>query len=55
MVIIDHISEIQCSNVFQRVGKIYMVEYCEFFKKAFAKILDFWRRLKTRYEALKRY
>ena len=29
-VIIDHISENRCSNVFQRIGKIYMVEYCIF-------------------------
>ena len=34
--------------------KINMVEYCEFLKMAFAKILDFWRRLKTHYEAPKR-
>ena len=39
----------------QWVGKMYMVEYCEFFKMAFAKILDFWHRLKTRYEAPKQY
>ena len=45
MVIVDHISQNQCSNVCQRVGEIYMVEYCEFFKMAFAKILDFWHRL----------
>ena len=35
-------------------GKIYMVEYYEFLKMAFAKILDFRRGLKTHYEALKR-
>ena len=28
---IDHISQNQCSNVFQRVGKIYMEEDCDFF------------------------
>ena len=33
--------------------KIYMVEYCEFLKMAFAKILDFWCSLKTGYEAPK--
>ena len=37
------------------LAKIYMVEYCEFFKIAFPKILDFQRRLKTRPEATTRY
>ena len=50
MVTIDHISQ---KSVFQRVGKIYMVEYCEIFEMVFAKILDFWRWLKTLYEAPK--
>ena len=34
--------------------KLYIEKYCEFFKMAFAKILDFRRRLKTRSETLKR-
>ena len=32
-----------------------MVEYCEFFKMVFTKILDFLRRLKIHSEALTRY
>ena len=47
---IDHISQNQLPTCFNGLEKIYMVEYCEFFK-----ILDFWRRLKIRYEAPKRY
>ena len=31
----------------QRVEKIYIVEYCDFFKMTFAKILDFWRKLNS--------
>ena len=41
MVIIDHISQNQPPYCSLRLGQIYMVEYCEFFKMAFAKILDF--------------
>ena len=41
MVIIDHISQNQLPKCSIRLEKIYMVEYCEFFKMAFAKILDF--------------
>ena len=34
---------------------VYIVEYRDFFKIAIAKILDFLRRLKTRFKALTRY
>ena len=55
MVIIDNISQNQLPKCSIRLEKIYMVEYCDFFKMAFAEILDFWRRLKTRSETPKRY
>ena len=51
MVIIDHSVGNQLSGFPIWLGKFYMVEYCEFFKFAFAKILYFQRRLKTRSEA----
>ena len=41
MVIIDQISQNQLPTCSNGLEKIYMVEYCEFFKMAFAKILDF--------------
>ena len=56
MILIDHIIS---KSVFQRVPtglkNLHGKEYCEFLKMAFAEILDFWRGLKTRYEAPKRY
>ena len=55
MVIIDHISQNQLPTCSDGLGKNYMVEYSEFFKMAFAKILDYWRRLKTHSEAPRRY
>ena len=41
MAIIDHISKNQLPTCSKGLKKIYMVEYCEFLKMAFAKILDF--------------
>jgi len=51
MVITDHISQNQLPKFSQWPEKFYIEKYYDFFKIAFAKILDFLRRLKTRSEA----
>ena len=53
--IFDHISQNHAPTCSLGLEKIYIVEYCEFFKMSFSKILDFRCRLKTYYEALKWY
>ena len=55
IVIIDRICENKLPGLTSWLEKFYMVEYCEFFKMAFAKILDFRRGLKIRPKAPERY